>query len=298
MFHRPQGLTRILLAIAMVATIAACSKSDPSKFIVSGKAFADKGDYRAAIVEFKNAIQGAPNNAEARFLLARTLLDSGDAIGAETEVRKALDLRYEQDQTYPLLARAMLAQGKFQMVVTEFSPVKLSTTQGRSDLATSLAIAYAGLGNYKTAGSTVDSVLAEVPGDARALVVKAQIVASSLRDLPEAGRLIDLALAAAPNDKDALLAKAQLLVTQNKRDEAIAALEQTLDKYPELRPARISLISLLVGSGNTDSASRQLAKLKAVAPNEAGTAYADALVSFAAGNPTRARELTQKLLSV
>jgi hypothetical protein len=33
-------------------------------------------------------------------------------VGAETELRKAIDAKYAPDEAYPLLARALLAQGK------------------------------------------------------------------------------------------------------------------------------------------------------------------------------------------
>ncbi len=37
----------------------------------------------------------------------------GDAVGAETEARKALQLGYPPDEAYPVLARALLAQGEY-----------------------------------------------------------------------------------------------------------------------------------------------------------------------------------------
>ena len=43
-----------------------------------------KSDYRAAIVQLKNAIQAAPDNGDARLLLARSLLESGEPVNAAT----------------------------------------------------------------------------------------------------------------------------------------------------------------------------------------------------------------------
>src|SRR5258705_263386 len=49
---------------------------------------------------------------------------------------------------------------------------------------------------------------------------------------------------------------------------------------------------------HVDEAARQLEKLKATAPTEFGTVYADALVSAARGDAARARDLVQKILAV
>ena len=104
---------RAVVALVLVAGIAACNRNDPSSFVVSAKSYMAKSDYKAAVIQLKNAIEKAPNDGEARFLLAKTLLDTGDSVGSETEVRKAIDLKYSPDETYPLLARALVAQGKY-----------------------------------------------------------------------------------------------------------------------------------------------------------------------------------------
>src|SRR5947207_10550125 len=139
---------RALLALALAIGIAACgNRNDPSSFVVSAKSYMAKSDYKAAVIQLKNAIEKAPNDGEARFLLAKTLLDTGDSVGAETEVRKAIDLKYSVDDTYPLLARALVAQGKYQAAMAEVSGQKLETTQARADAGTTLAIAKGALGD-------------------------------------------------------------------------------------------------------------------------------------------------------
>ena len=89
------------------AALAGCGK-DAASFVASAKSYIAKSDYKAAVIELKNAIQKAPENAEARYLLASALLESGDSAGAEAEVRKAIALHAPDDETYPLLARAVV----------------------------------------------------------------------------------------------------------------------------------------------------------------------------------------------
>jgi cellulose synthase operon protein C len=288
---------RALLALALVVGVAACSRNDPSSFIASAKSYMAKSDYKAAVVQLKNAIQGAPNDAEARFLLAKALFETGDAVSAETEARKAVDLKYSPEETYPLLARALLAEGKYEAAIAAVTTQKLETAQARADAGTTLAIARSALGDSKGAKLAIDAVLKDMPGNTRALVVKAQLAAQENR-LPEAMQLVDTALAGSPTDREAIVAKSQLLVASGKRDEAVAILEKMVEAYPEARSARASLISLLVSSQHVDEAARQLEKLKAAAPNDVATVYADALISAARGDAPRARDLVQKVLSV
>jgi putative PEP-CTERM system TPR-repeat lipoprotein len=297
MTSKLRNLRGVALSLAMLALVAACNRNDPSSFIASAKTYVQKSDYKAAIVQLKNAIEGAPGNGEARYLLANALLQSGDAGGAETEARKAIELKYLPEQTYPLLARALVAEGKSRAAIDEVGAIKLETTQGRADVGVSIAIAHSQLGNAKAAVAAIDAVLAEMPGDARALVVKAQIMAQANQP-QEAMDLVDAALATSPDNREALVAKAQLLITRGKRNEAIALLEKMIEKHPDTRGERVPLISLLVASSRLDDAERQLEKLKALAPNEIGTVYADALVTLARGNATHARDLIQRVLAV
>src|SRR6516225_2279637 len=114
-----RGLFRIATIVAIVIALAACGRNDPASLIASARSYLAKGETSAAIIELKNALQTAPDNAEARFLLAKSLVDTGDAVGAETEARKALQLGYPSDEVYPVLARALLYQGEYRKLVGE-----------------------------------------------------------------------------------------------------------------------------------------------------------------------------------
>ena len=127
---------RAALTLALVFAVAACGSNDPSTFLASAKSYIAKSEYKAAIVQLKNAAEGAPTHPEVRFLLAKALLETQDPVGAETEARKAIEFKFTGEEVVPLLARAMLAQGKLEPLIREFGNVKLETTQGRGDLGT------------------------------------------------------------------------------------------------------------------------------------------------------------------
>src|SRR5438552_7953617 len=147
-------------AVLLASFLAACGKSDPSALITSAKAYLAKSDVKSGVIQLKTALQQAPDNAEARFLLGKVLLEAGDPVAAETEIRKALDLKYPRDEAYPLLAWALVNQGEFKKVTAEFRDPKVESNSAKASLATSLAIAYLALADLKNAGASVDAALA------------------------------------------------------------------------------------------------------------------------------------------
>ena len=99
---------KLCVALALIGTIAlsGCGKDNPTALTESAKAYLAKNQYDAGIIQLKSALQIAPDNAEARFMYGKALLDTGRPAAAETEIRKAIDLKYSADETYPVLARA------------------------------------------------------------------------------------------------------------------------------------------------------------------------------------------------
>ncbi len=286
-----------LAAVVAVIGLSGCAKNDSSALVASAKAYMTKSDYSAASIQLKSALQTTPDNAEARFLLGKSLLEIGDPAGAETEIRKSLDLKYPADEAMPSLARSMLAQGKYDKVISEMGNRKPDSAQLRAELGTSVAVAYLAIGDAKNARASIDAALAGLPADARGLTVKAQIAAAA-GDLPEASKLIGAALALAPKDTDALQIKAQLEIAAGQREQAVATLESAVDGDAKAVNARVALVALLVTSGQMDKAVARVETMKKEAPLQFGTLYSDALVSFARGDATHARDVIQQVLGI
>ena len=292
--HRPNIRHGLALA-ALLLALTGCSQNDPATLIQSAKAALAKADLATATIQLKNALQKAPDNAEARFLLARALLASGDAAGAETELRKAVDLKYPADQAYPVMARALLAKGNYQKTIA-LADRKLDDPKARADLAASVALAQLNTGDLEGARKSADAAAKDAPDDPRVMMVQAHVAAAG-KDLPGAMRLIDAALARDPNDLEAVIFKSQLLIAQGQREAAVKILEDAATAHPNALPPRFALATLLVGMKRLDAAALQVAKLREAAPNDLRTLYADALLAYANNDPTKTRDLIQKVLA-
>jgi putative PEP-CTERM system TPR-repeat lipoprotein len=286
----------VTTALFILLALGGCGKGDPAAFIASAKSYLAKGDYPASIIQLKSALQEAPDNPEARYLLGKALLESGNPSGAEVELRKALDFHYQSDEVYAALARALLAQAEYRKLVLELGERKLDGAVARADLLTSLAIAYLALGETKSARTSVEAALAAKPGGARSLMVQAQLDALA-NDLPQALKHIDEAIAAAPNDSDATVFKSQLQLSQGHREEAIKTLEDAITANPASLNVRFALVPQLVTTKQLDKATTQLDAMKKLAPQDFRTIYSDALVSFARNDPTHARDAVQQILA-
>ncbi len=155
--------------------------------LASAEAYIEKQDYAAAVIQLKSALQKNANNAEARQLLGRSLLETGDAKAAAIELRKALELGAKPSEVQPLLAKAMLAQGQARPVVQEFAAVTLDDPEASADLKTTVATAYAALGERDKARETVLPALEASPQHADAQLLHARILAARRRHRRRAG---------------------------------------------------------------------------------------------------------------
>jgi putative PEP-CTERM system TPR-repeat lipoprotein len=282
--------------LAAAAAVAGCAGDDAATYVASAKRYVEKSDYKAALIEVKNALQKDPENAEARLLLATSLLETADARGAEAEVRKAIALNAPPERAYPLLARTLIAQGEFWKLTDELGTRQLENPAARSDLEVSLAIGYFAQNDPKRAQSAAERSLADNPNNVRALLLQAQI-AGGRNDAAAARGFVDSALKVAADDVEALMLKAELELADGKRDAAMALLEQAVAAHPQALNARFRLLSLAVTSGKLDVAKAQLAKMKEVQQRDIRTVYADALVAYVERDNARARDAVQLVLA-
>ena len=290
---------KISLTAAIIVAIAAatgCAQDDAASFIASAKRHVEKAEYKAALIEVKNALQREPDNPEARLLLATSLLETGDLPGAETEARKAIALNASADQAYPLLARALGAQGEYQKLTGELGTRQLATPAARAELEVSLALAYLAQGDAKRAQAATEKALAEQPENVRARLVQAQIAGRS-SDFKAARGFVDSALKISPSDMEALMMKAELEMGDGKRDAAQKLFDQAIAAHPESLQARFALLSLAVVTDQLDVAKAQLAKMKEIQARDLRTAYSEGLVAYAERDNGRARDAVQRVLA-
>src|SRR4051812_37554533 len=116
--------TRVVILVVLALGLLGCTDQGPERHLASARAYLQKNETKAAIIEIKNALQKNGDLGEARYLLGSTLLKEGNPVAAEVELRKALAAKYAEDVLVPDLARSMLLQGQPKKVVDEFGTTR------------------------------------------------------------------------------------------------------------------------------------------------------------------------------
>lgn len=293
-----QGRFRIAVAVvATVLAVAGCGSKDADNFVASAESYLAKGDPRAAVIELKNALAKAPDNARARFLLGKTALATGDPVGAATELRKAAALKYPADDVYPLLARALLNQGASKSEMAELANAPLESNHAKAEVVAAIGAAAQAQGDLKEARTRIDSALALDPANVTAQLGDARLV---LADGDAAGALqrVDGVLAKAPENLDALMFKGEILIAKHDRAAASAVLERVVASHPNVVVARYLLVSTYVQGSEFDKADAQVAELKKIAPGDPRTQHAIGMLALARGDVPAALAAVQSALQI
>jgi cellulose synthase operon protein C len=289
------------ITLACVVTLAGCGEPTVAELLASAHSHLAKNEVEAARLELKTLLQGHPDSAEARFLLGKLMLDTGDIAGAEAELRRALEGGHPEATVLPLLARSMVGLGKGALMLQQFGQVKLAEAQADAELKTQLAIAQAGENDLAGARETINQALQRSPDLTAALLLRARLTAA---DGDPAGALkeVDALLARQANNADAWMLKGDLLARdasgQRAADTTAAmdAYRQALKAKADNVPAHVALIKLEMSRGDFAAANTQWAALQKVAPRQPQTLFFEAMLAEQKGDYKRTRELSQLLL--
>jgi cellulose synthase operon protein C len=298
-FHsRVKNLLRgLALSLSLAGLLlVGCGEKQPTALLASAKDYLARKDNRAAVIQLKSALQRQPELPEARFLLGRTLLEDGDAVSGEVELRKALDLRYPQDEVLPPLVRAMVRLGKAQRAIQDFGTISLAQPAATAELKTALATAYAQEGDKIKAKAAVDDALRAAPDLVSALLIQAQLRVAG-GDVDGAFASLDQAIAKDPRNVEALQLKGDFLfLVKGDAEAALQVHRQALALRPDWLPAQASILEILLSRHDLPAAKAQLDQLKKTQPNHPLTRYFGARLAFLNKDFKTARELLQPVV--
>lgn len=288
-----RSLSATVVSGAILASVAlsGCHRAQSTpELIASAKQYQQKGDNKAALIEFKNAVAASPQDAEARLLLAQLYNDMGDPVSAEKESRKALSLGAKPEQALPALGTALLAQGQFQKVLDETAALP-----DAPPLAVLRGQAYLALRDGEKSTQAFETTLKAQPDNPAALIGLAR-GAMARNDVEAATRYATQALAKNPNSMDALAFNGALLRSRNQLDEAVAMYDRMLALKPAYLTANLEKAHIEIQRGKFDAAAADIAAARKTAPNSLQVAYSQAFLDYSRNNNAAALESLQKVL--
>ena len=298
-FERKSGMGTWLwpLMLALAISLAGCSHEDPTSLVASAKEYIAKGDFNASTIQLKNALQKDPKNAEARYLLGLSLLKRGEAGAAEIELNKAVDLGLHSDALQVALARAQLEKGETDKVVKRFGSQTLSSPKMEAELRAIVGMAQLARNHSEDAREAFSKALALDATDVTANLGMARLAASE-KNLALADSLVDKVLDASPSNLEALQLKGALLEAQGQSEAAEKAYRDAVQAAPHQVAPRLSLISLLVKAQLFDKAAVEVDALQKMAPKDARSFYAKALLLTGQRKFAQAKEAILQVLKV
>lgn len=293
----PRRIGRALLVSGVLATalVAFDPASAQEEYLSSAQKYLEQGEYSAALIEVKNALQANPNDAQARVLLGRIYLGMGDATGAESAFLRARELGATGEELDLMLAYARLNKGAFQEVLTQSdNPVgKLSATQ--RDLIAARGDALLGLEKFDEAAEAYDRVLATGP---HAMALRGKAVIALMRRQPEQSReLLDRALELDPKNDEIIASDAEWYLRQGKPERARDRFAEAIELNPLKLIPRIGHIRASLGAGDTESAIQEVTELRKLQPNSMMIVFQDSVVQLAAGNYEAAKSAADEVLA-
>ncbi len=291
----PVPAPRLLLTLILgTSLLSACGAEDRTSLVAEARAMVAAGDYKAAIIQLKNAVAEDENNAEARFELGKLYFDQRNLASAEKEFRRAREAGYAPNAANLMIARALLGQREFQRVLDEL-PAPADSSPDAATLLALRAMAELGLERKEDARKTTQRALQAAPDNPEVHLALAQLALAD-RNTDKAMQEIDQALRSDPGHLDSLQLKGALLRATGKTAEAAAAYRDVIRIDPRNVNARLALSSIALAANKLADARKEVDAALKESPNNLEARYALALIDFQEKKTERARDTLASVL--
>lgn len=295
---RNVSLRKAASLVAVCLSLWACSDQSASSYIATGKAKMANKEYRAAVIEFKNALQKDGNSNEARFLLGKALLEIGDARGALVELRKLQDTGFDKESLTPVLAAALVFNGEFDRFIAEYADVELKTPALQAELKSALAAAYGAKGKYVQSRVAAEAALQADPNNLAAQLALVQLLIAA-GDRQGALEQVERAIKTHPNAARAWVVKAEVQRALGVDvAQIIESYRQALKVDNTTLQAHIGITDILIRQQDYDAARKELADAKKIQPNSPEVQYYTAMMAVQQNDLKQAQDLALQLLKV
>lgn len=278
------------LAVALGASTQPGWSAD---YLTNAKKALEKGDLRTAQIELRNAVRSDPQNADARFLLARVQLELGDAAAAEQQAREAQARGYDKFQTTGLIGQAMLVQGHIKELLNELQP-KGDDPRVDSEIMVDRGAAQVSLGEIDEAQKSFGQAQKLDPKNIQTWLAGARL-AIARGDRDAALSQLEHALTLDAKSVDARVMKAQLLLQARDIDGALKLVDAVISDSPPAIPARVLRSNIMIAQGKFEQAKADDDAVLGLQGGNVEALYIKAVLLHEAKDDQGADALLQKL---
>ena len=247
----------ILLGLAALS-VSACggAQARQAKHMEKGKAYLADGNFEKARVEFQNALQITPTDAEARYENGVVDEKLGKAAAAAQLYQAAIDVNSDHLGARTNLARLFLYASQPDRALEVISTA-IAKHPDDVELLTVRAAARLQLKQVSEARSDAERAVQLDPANEDAVAVLAGLYTST-GNVAAARTLLEQSVKKIPNTVDLRLALVQIYSGQNDQGAAEALLIELVKLKPEEKFHRIRLAQFYARANQLDAAERTL----------------------------------------
>lgn len=143
-----------------IVTISCGEQLTPEQHIARAQEYVQTSEYRAAVIELKNALKQDANSPKARQMLGNIYLSVGDGASAQKELQRAMELGVSESEILAPLGQAMLLSGQHQPLLERVKVVDGMAVAERSKVHAVRAEALIILGDREKALTELKSAKA------------------------------------------------------------------------------------------------------------------------------------------
>ena len=260
--------TAVAALSAAVALTSACGGAETRKLKYEQKGaeyFAER-NYTKAQLEYRNALQIDPKDAELRFRVGQVSEKLGNPREAMGQYQAAIDLDPKHAAARAAIARLFLLGGLTDKAMELIEP-GLAQDPKNPDLLTARAAARSRLGNIQGAFEDAEAANKTAPGNEYTVAVLASLYTQSARS-DKAIEIVRAGLDKNPKSLDLHVILADLELKQDHPDKAEEALKQVLAIAPEDLSNHYRLARFYLMRKDVDSAEKAVRGAVAAVPDK------------------------------
>ncbi len=235
--------TALSLAIAGCGDHSRGGQEQLQQHLKQASAYTIQGQYRAAIIEAKNAIQESPDSLDAHITLANILVDMGQYHQAIQQLEQIPEEQHT-DNYLITLAKAYAGYGKFKSALNTLAKVA-DQTSAEANLVKADTLLK--LGEVTPALNTYSAVLDVQPDNTQARLGLAQAYAEQ-NQYQKSFKLLQELKAAQPNDPEIAFFEAKLAAGDGDLNQAEELLTNALQYLPNtdvITPVKANILRAL-----------------------------------------------------
>lgn len=220
--------------------IIGCNRTPQEKaarFLRDGRELMARKDYTRAALQFRNAVQLLPKDAQAEYEMGLAYLAGGDPNAGVAAVFRATQLDPKLDAARIKLAELMAQSGNAKLEKEGEKRMRelLAANPGNTDALNALALAEIQLGESEDAENHLQEALRALPKNLSSTVELARVYLTR-RDTKRAEEVLKQAVEAAPKSAEAAVALGSFYMLTGRWAEAETELQKALAVAPAATP--------------------------------------------------------------